>query len=146
MLDFDLAELYGVETRTLNQSVQRNVSRFPGDFMFRLTAEEWASMSSQFVMTSMNKRPRSALPFAFTEQGIAMLSSVLRSKVAVQVNIGIMRSFVFMRRYALTHQELTDRLKELEGKFNTVYEALNYLLTKQQAQAAEQDTRRRIGF
>lgn len=99
MLDFDLAELYCVEARILNQSVKRNIKRFPADFMFQLSLEEWECMSSQFVMTSRIKRPKSSLPYAFTEQGVAMLSSVLRSDTAIEVNIRIMRTFVAVRQY-----------------------------------------------
>ena len=99
MLDFDLATLYGVETRVLNQSVKRNIERFPEDFMFQLNAEEWDFMSSQFVTTSPMKRPKKALPYAFTEQGVAMLSGILRSPAAIEVNIRIMRAFVAVRQY-----------------------------------------------
>lgn len=102
MLDRDLAELYQVETRVLNQAVKRNAERFPPDFMFQLTAEEWTAMSSQFVMTSRNKRPKSALPLAFTEHGVVMLSSVLRSDIAVQTSILITRAFVAMRQIIAT--------------------------------------------
>ena len=133
MLDFDLAEMYGVETRVLNQSVKRNIERFPEDFMFQLTKGEWEIMKSQIVMTQDNLMSQIAtsnspdnqdetvlisqivtskptekrggtqkLPYAFTEQGVAMLSSVLRSPLAIQVNIGIMRGFVEMRRMAAT--------------------------------------------
>ena len=97
MLDFDLAMLYSVETRVLNQAVKRNSERFPADFMFQLTAEEWSFISSQFVMTSRLKRPKSALPFAFTEHGALMLASVLRSDVAIDMSIKITRAFVAMR-------------------------------------------------
>ena len=97
MLDFDLAQLYSVETRVLNQAVKRNAERFPTDFMFQLTAEEWSFISSQFVMTSRLKRPKSALPFAFTEHGALMLASVLRSEVAIDMSIKITRAFVAMR-------------------------------------------------
>ena len=97
MLDFDLAMLYSVETRVLNQAVKRNAERFPIDFMFQLTAEEWSFISSQFVMTSRLKRPKSALPFAFTEHGALMLASVLRSDVAIDMSIKITRAFVAMR-------------------------------------------------
>jgi hypothetical protein len=97
MLDFDLAAMYGVETRVLNQAVKRNSERFPADFMFQLTAEEWSFISSQFVMTSRLKRPKSALPFAFTEHGALMLASVLRSDVAIDMSIKITRAFVAMR-------------------------------------------------
>ena len=102
MLDFDLAALYGVETRVLNQSVKRNTERFPDDFMFQLNAEEWAYMSSQIVTTSSVKRPKTALPYAFTEQGVAMLSGILRSSIAVSINIRIMRAFVAVRQYLTT--------------------------------------------
>ena len=98
MLDRDLAELYQVDTRVLNQAVKRNSERFPEDFMFQLTEEEWNFISSQIVTTSARKRPLSALPYAFTEQGVAMLSGILRSPIAVQMNINIMRAFVFVRK------------------------------------------------
>ena len=98
MPDFDLAELYQVETRVLNQAVKRNTERFPDDFMFRLTVLEWEDISSQFVTTSRNKRPKSALPLAFTEHGVVMLSSVLRSDIAIQTSVLIVRAFVAMRQ------------------------------------------------
>ena len=117
MLDFDLAELYGVETRVLNQSVKRNKDRFSLDFMFQLNEEEWESMSSQFVTTSRVKRPKKSIPFAFTEQGVAMLSGVLRSPTAIEVNIRIMRAFVAVRRYLATpncgHCQLEGEVKRL---------------------------------
>lgn len=97
MLDFDLAAMYGVETRALNQAVKRNIERFPEDFMFRITAEEWYIISSQFVMTSRSKRPKSALPLAFTEHGALMLASVLRSDIAIDMSVKITRAFVAMR-------------------------------------------------
>ena len=87
MLDFDLADLYEVETRVMNQSVKRNKDRFPADFMFQLTAKEWKTMSSQIVMTSTSKRPKKAIPFAFTEHGVTMLASVLRSEIAVKMPV-----------------------------------------------------------
>ncbi len=149
MLDFDLAELYEVETRALNQAVKRNIKRFPADFMFQLTKNEWEAMLSQFVMTYPEKRPKTALPYAFTEQGLAMLSGVLKSDKAIQVNIAIMRAFVLIRQYALSHKDLTDKLKELETKYNKqfkdVYEAINYLLQKD-TQNTKQKERKRIGF
>lgn len=145
MLDFTLAERYGVETRVLNQAVKRNLSRFPSDFMFRLNSWEWEEMSSQIVMTSGNKRPKKALPYAFTEQGIAMLSSVLRSETAIQVNIGIMRTFVLLRKYTEGHRELSEKLHILESKFQDVYEAVNYLFKKNE-QEHEQRDRKRIGY
>jgi hypothetical protein len=149
MLDYDLAELYEVETRVLNQAVKRNFSRFPPDFMFQLTETVWENMSSQFVMTYPIKRPKSSLPYAFTEQGLAMLSGVLNSEKAILVNIAIMRAFVFIRQYALVHKDLTDKIKELEKKydqqFNDVYEALKYLLEKDKDDFSQKN-RKEIGF
>ena len=98
MLDFDLAELYGTETKALNQSVRRNNGRFPEDFMFKLNESEWRAMRSQIVTASREKRNISALPYAFTEHGVTMLASVLRSEVAIKMNIAIVRAFVAMRK------------------------------------------------
>ena len=114
MLDFDLARLYQVETRVLNQSVKRNIKRFPPDFMFQLTEDEWLTNSSQIVMTS--NRPKSALPYAFTEQGVAMLSGLLKSDVAIAANIAIMRAFVQVREYLLAASTVSAELKELRAK------------------------------
>ena len=114
MLDFDLARLYQVETRVLNQSVKRNLKRFPSDFMFQLTEEEWLTNSSQIVMTS--NRPKSALPYAFTEQGVAMLSGLLKSDVAIAANVAIMRAFVQVREYLLAASTVSAELKELRAK------------------------------
>ena len=114
MLDFDLARLYQVETRVLNQSVKRNLKRFPPDFMFQLTEDEWITNSSQIVMTS--NRPKSALPYAFTEQGVAMLSGLLKSDVAIAANIAIMRAFVQVREYLLAASTVSAELKELRAK------------------------------
>lgn len=149
MLDFDLAELYEVETRVLNQAVKRNIERFPADFMLHLTSIEWETMLSQIVMTYPVKRPKVSPPYAFTEQGLAMLSGVLNSAKAIEVNIAIMRAFVYIRQYALSHKDLTDKLKELENKYDTqfsdVYQALNYLLEKDK-QEIDQKQRKRIGY
>jgi ORF6N domain len=146
MLDFDLAELYEVETRSLNQSVKRNIKRFPTDFMFQLTKEEWETMSSQFVMTYPEKRPKTAIPYAFTEQGLAMLSGILNSDVAINVNINIMRAFVMMRQYALNYQDLATKISALEQNYNKqftdVFEALDYLTNEK----AIEDNRPAIGF
>lgn len=114
MLDFDLAEMYEVETRVLNQSVKRNIERFPEDFMFQLTEFEWQIMSSQIVMTSKSKRPNSALPYAFTEHGITMLSSVLRSTIAIQVNIQLVRAFIAIRQ--MVTRSPTNKLTELQAE------------------------------
>ena len=117
MLDFDLAEMYQVETRILNQSVKRNQSRFPEDFMFQLTNEEW-----EFVMTSRAKRPKSALPLAFTEHGVVMLSSILRSDIAIQTSVLIVRAFVAIRQ--LIAKFPVDRVGQLE---NQMEELKNYI-------------------
>ena len=146
MMDFDLAELYETETRILKQSVRRNINRFPLDFMFILTQEEYSFLRSQFVTLEGGKgRHSKFLPFAFTEQGVAMLSSVLHSEKAVAINISIMRTFVSIRQYALSYQELNEKLKELDGKFSDVYIAINFLLEKDKKQQ-NQDTRQKIGF
>ena len=113
MLDFDLAKMYDVETRVLNQSVKRNIKRFPIDFMFQLTENEWNNMSSQFVMTS--KRPKSALPLVFTEHGVTMLSSILRSSTAIQINIQIVRAFIAVRKLLTVNP--ADRVAELQTEF-----------------------------
>lgn len=119
MLDFDLAELYQVETRTLKQAVRRNIERFPEDFMFEITEAEYNylknSMTSQIVISN-EKGGRRYMPFAFTEQGVAMLSSVLRSGTAIQVNIAIMRAFVAMRNYITTTTQITAELSEIRAK------------------------------
>ena len=107
MLDFDLANLYEVETRVLNQAVKRNIDIFPDDFMFQLTPKEWETMSSQIVMTYPLKRPKTAYPLAFTEHGVAMLANVLKSKKARQTSIAIVRAFIALKQFALTHKELT---------------------------------------
>jgi len=116
MLDADLAQLYGVETRALVQAVKRNLTRFPGDFMFQLTAEEFSDLRSQSVISSAGHGGRRTTPYAFTEQGVAMLSSVLGSHRAIAVSIEIMRTFVRIRALAVTHDELATRLGELEEK------------------------------
>lgn len=149
MLDFDLAELYEVENRALKQAVKRNIDRSPSDFMFHLSKKEWQELITNCDNLPEGAKFSPATPFAFTEQGVSMLSSVLRSKKAIQVNIAIMRAFVFIRQYALSHKDLTDKLKELETKYNKqfkdVYETINYLLQKDK-QETEQKKRKRIGF
>lgn len=117
MLDSDLARLYEVETRILNQAVKRNIERFPEDFMFQLTEEEWKlfNLKSQFATSSWGGIRK--LPYVFTEQGVAMLSGVLKSKRAVDVNIQIMRTFVKMRQWAIENKEISQRLSELEHYF-----------------------------
>ena len=148
MLDFDLAKLYEVETKNLNLAVKRNLERFPKDFMFQLDKKEWDGLRLQ-IETSKGRGGTRYLPYAFTEQGLAMLSGVLNSKKAIQVNIAIMRAFVYIRQYALNHKDLTEKLKELESKydmqFEGVHEAIDYLLQKDH-QEVEQKERKRIGY
>jgi hypothetical protein len=131
LLDADLAALYGVETKAFNRAVKRNLSRFPADFMFRLTKEETATLRCQ-IGTSNDRGGRRYLPYAFTEQGVAMLSSVLRSSRAVRVNIGIMRAFVRLRQMLQTNAELARKLALLERKcdtrFKAVFEAIRELM------------------
>lgn len=152
MLDADLAALYGVATKVLVQTVKRNLARFPVDFMFRLTAQELRSLRSQIVTlndASEGRRGRGRhakyLPHAFAEQGVAMLSSVLRSEEAVQVNVEIMRAFVRLRGLAARDQELSRRLNTLESKydrqFKVVFDAIRELMNPQQPVP-----KRRIGF
>jgi hypothetical protein len=147
MLDMDLAIIYEVETRVLKQAVRRNIDRFPDDFMFELTAEELKNLTSQFVTSSWGGQRHK--PFAFTEQGIAMLSSVLKSKKAIQMNIAIMRAFVMMRQFALTYQELSEKLLELEKlhnqKFDDIEQVLTYLMQKDKQQT-QQITRIQVGY
>ena len=143
MLDFELAELYRVETRALKQAVRRNADRFPGDFMFKLNANEMGSLVSQNVIPSRGNFG-GARPMAFTEQGVAMLSSVLRSPRAVQVNIAIMRTFVRLRKMLLSNAGLARKLNALEKKydaqFKIVFDAIRELMRPPEKPKA------RIGF
>jgi len=143
MLSTHLAQLYGVEPRVLVQAVKRNVERFPDDFMFQLTRAELADLKSQIVISSWGGIRR-APPYAFTEQGVAMPSSVLRSRRAIQVNIEIMRAFVRLRRNLASHAQLAGKLAEIEKKydaqFKIVFDALRQLM------APPEPRHRRIGF
>ena len=130
MLDFDLADLYQVETRVLNQSVKRNIRRFPEDFMFQLTDYEWQIISSQFVMTSRAKRPKSALPLAFTEHGALALAGVLRSDVAIETSIFITRAFVAMRQ-TLTALALPTKIVEIERSLKDLHQEIDDILADQ---------------
>lgn len=145
MLSMDLAELYQVEARVLVQAVKRNIARFPRYFMFQLTDEEFSNLKSQIVISSWGGLRR-ARPYAFTEQGVAMLSSVLRSKRAIQVNIEIMRAFVRLRQILASNKELAKRLDDLEKKydaqFRVVFDAIRKLMTPPEAQTPK----KRIGF
>lgn len=141
ILDRDLAKLYGVQTRDLNKAVNRNQDRFPSDFMIQLTRAEFNNLKFQFGTSSWGGTRK--LPRAFTEQGVAMLSSVLRSRRAVQVNIEIMRTFVRLREMIASHKDLARRLNELEEKYDTqfkvVFDAIRQLMEPQ-------ESKRRIGF
>ena len=148
MLDRDLAELYGVETRVLNQAVRRNRERFPEDFMFSLTREEIRNLSQVVISPGIKHAPS---VFAFAEQGVAMLSSILRSRRATQVNIVIMRTFVKLKRVLSTHRELARKLDLLErkvgkheGEIQAIFEAIRKLMTP--PPPAPEKLRRRIGF
>lgn len=142
MMDANLAVLYGVETKVLVQAVKRNLDRFPSDFMFQLDEPEWAALRSQAVTSKGGRR---YAPYAFTEQGVAMLSSVLRSDRAVQVNIEIMRAFVELRRMMATHADLAKKLAVLEQKydrkFRVVFEAIRDLM-----EPVNPPKKRSIGF
>lgn len=143
ILDAHLAELYEVETRVLIQAVTRNRSRFPRDFMFQLSKREFESLRSQIVISNMRGGRRSA-PYAFTEQGVAMLSSVLKSRRAIAVNIEIMRAFIELRRVLSEHRDLAERITELEercdGQFQVVFDAIRSLI------APPERPRKRIGY
>ena len=163
LLDTDLAMLYGVQARALNQAVARNRGRFPSDFMFQLSAGEYAAirshtvasskkrgaaMSSQTVMTSPKRRAYAYRPYAFTEQGVAMLSSVLRSPRAVEVNIAIMRTFVQLRRLMDSNRHLARQIEAMEKKYDeqfaVVFDAIKRLIAEDEARKAR--PKRRIGF
>ena len=134
MLDSDLAALYKVETKLLNKAVKRNIKRFPDDFMFQLTADEAMSLRFHFGTSNAGRGGRRYLPYAFTEQGVAMLSSVLSSSRAIEVNIMIMRAFVKLRRMIATHKDLARKLAEMEkkydGQFKIVFDALRSLISE----------------
>jgi hypothetical protein len=170
MLDFDLAGLYEVETKAINQGVKRNIERFPEDFMFRLTASEWAVMRSQVVTAgdaspvkrsqpataSQKKRNTTAPPYAFTEHGVTMLAGILRSEKAVKMNIAIVRAFVALRQLITTHkdlseqltqlrQELSQRIDEHDTQLSKIYDAIEKLLDEK-TEIIKWEDRERIGF
>ena len=147
MLDRDLSSLYGVETRVLKQAVKRNTSRFPTDFMFQLSKDEFEVWRSQFVTSNADKKGLRWRPFAFTEQGVAMLSSVLNSDRAIQVNIIIMRAFVKMRQLFASHKEILEKLNELERKTGRNTADIQLIFkTIRKMLAIEEKPKRRIGF
>jgi len=171
MLDFDLAELYGVETKRLNEQVKRNIDRFPSDFMFRLTKKEWSFMrsqiatssdvtsksnSSQNATSSRKHRGKTYLPYAFTEHGVTMLANVLKSKKAIKMSIAVVRAFISLKQMALQHKDLAERLEELRkelheriGEHDTqlaaIYDAIENLLDDK-AEKKNWDERNRIGY
>jgi len=147
MLDRDLAELYGVETRSLIQAVKRNKERFPSDFMLQLTKEEFDSLRSQIVI-SKGKGGRRYLPYVFSEQGVAMLSSVLKSKRAIEVNVAIMRAFVKLRETLATHKELSRKLADLERKMGDHDEQIQAIFEAIRQLMAPPDTKKKkkIGY
>ncbi|MBI5056126.1 MAG: ORF6N domain-containing protein [Nitrospirae bacterium] len=147
MLDSDLAQLYGVETRTLIQAVKRNIGRFPADFMFQLNYQEIATLRSQFVISKAGKGGRRYTPYAFTEQGVAMLSSVLNSERAIQVNIAVMRAFVKLKEMLSTNKELAYKLAQLEqkmekhdGEIKVIFDAIRQLMVPLETK------KKKIGF
>ena len=173
MLDYDLAELYEVETKRINEQVRRNKDRFPEDFMFRITVKEWHTirsqiatasenegMRSQNVTASQNKRNTNVTPYAFTEHGVTMLASVLKSKKAVDMNIAIVRAFIAIRHFINKHKDLAEQIHELRTELQTrigehdvqltsIYDALENLLDKkgdENEQAQQWKERQRIGF
>lgn len=166
MLDFDLAALYDVSTKALNQAVKRNIKRFPRDFMFRLTQEEWQNIWSQIVTTYESTKPtrsqtvttfqesrrKDNMPYAFTEQGVAMLSGILNSNKAIAMNIAIMRAFVEIRRILIEENDLGNQLKQIKEKLgnhdvqlNQIYDAMENLLDEK-ASERKWNERKRIGF
>ncbi len=176
ILDFDLAFLYEVETKALNQAVKRNAARFPEDFMFRLSSKEWlfmrsqtvtssaqeidledsASMRSQIVTSSQSKRKDSYTPYAFTEHGVTMLASILKSERAVKMSIAVVRAFIELKKVAIQYTEIAEKLKLLNGRIgehdvqlNSIYEAIENLLedkTDKELKEAAWKNRKRIGF
>jgi len=173
MLDFDLAALYEVETRVFNQAVRRNIDSFPEDFMFRLTKKEWSMRSqivtsyiqindsqnvnsSQIVTSSQKKRRKDLLPYAFTEHGVTMLASVLKSPIARKMNIAIVRAFIALRKFAIQYKDILEQLDGLREKIgshdaqlNNIYEALENMLDKKVEEENKFESwtnRKRIGF
>jgi len=144
MFDFDLAEMYGIETRILKQQVRRNMERFPEDFMFELSNTEWKEVITNCDNLSINNKYKPFPPFVFTEQGVAMLSSVLRSRQAIMVNIAIMRAFVNLRLMLESNKELVQRIDELERKYNNqfqvVFDAIRKMIAK------DNEPREKIGY
>ena len=166
MLDFDLASLYSVETKRLNEQVKRNKARFPADFMLRLTAKEWrytmsqysissekGIMRSQFAAASQTKRNISTAPYAFTEHGVSMVASILKSEKAIKMNIAIVRSFIALKKFAINYDKLAKEIKELKeitGHHNIqlkqIYDALENIMNDKASRIKDWEERERIGF
>jgi hypothetical protein len=155
MLDFDLADLYEVPTKVLNQALKRNISRFPEDFMFQLTRDEYNSLRSQFV--TLEKPGRGAYskynPYAFTEHGVTMLASILKSDKAIEMNIVVVRAFISLRQFALNYKELADQVEEIrrtvenhDEQLTKIYGAIENLMSEKEAEKEAWETRERIGF
>jgi len=155
MLDRDLADLYGVELKVMNQAVKRNIGRFPFDFMFQLTNDEWDSLRSQIVTSKTNRGGRRYVPYVFTEQGVSMLSSVINSERAIEVNINIMRTFVKLRQYVLSKGDTNEQIAELrkllmlyieknDKRVNEIIIAMNNLITHKEIEQPPKT--KRIGF
>ncbi len=146
MLDFDLSDLYEVENKRLKASVRRNINRFPEDFMFQLTEIEFNSLRTKISsLKNLGRGQHTKFsPFAFTEQGIAMLSSILKSDKAIEINISIMRTFVTIRQFAINYTELQNRINEIEGQLPELYNVLNYLVEKDNKEEVKERTK--IGY
>jgi hypothetical protein len=155
MLDFDLADLYEVPTKVLNQALKRNISRFPEDFMFQLTRDEYNSLRSQIV--TLEKPGRGAYskynPYAFTEHGVTMLASILKSDKAIEMNIVVVRAFISLRQFALNYKELADQVEEIrrtvenhDEQLTKIYGAIENLMSEKEAEKEAWETRERIGF
>jgi phage regulator Rha-like protein len=167
ILDFNLAEMYDVETKVLNQAIKRNIERFPEDFMFKLTAKEWRNLAfpkevkpaiqdltrwSQFVTTSQKYRPKASATFAFTEHGVTMLASILRSEKAIEMNIAIVRAFVALRQFVINYDKLAKEIEELKlitgnhnAQLNQIYDVLENIMDEK-AEQRKWGERERIGF
>jgi ORF6N domain-containing protein len=147
MLDFDLAKLYGVTTKALNQAMKRNLERFPSDFSFQLSKEQWENLRSQIVISSWGGGRY--LPYAYTEHGVTMLASVLRSERAIKMNIAIVRAFIALRKISMHYNELAEKIKELEIRYNKQFSDVYDVLVAMQEDKKQLDdfaNRERIGF
>ena len=146
MIDDDLAELYQIPTKRLNEAVKRNGNRFPEDFMFQLTTEEFQNLRSQFATSSLSYGGKRYLPYVFTEQGVAMLSSILHSPRAVAVNIAIMRTFVRLRQLLASNKELAEKVMEMEKKYDKQFKIVFDVLRQLMGPPLEKDNKNPMGF